>query len=625
MANKQIILEPRLVGDITGTFFVPKYQRGYRWTENEVKMLLTDIYNSKGNSYCLQPIVVRKRENDYELIDGQQRLTTLYLLYRYMNDAEPGPSHPEPSFNLVYETRDKSEDFLKSIDTAKRENNIDFWFISEAYETIKDWFEDEAIDSKERRFRFRHIPEYLDENVKVIWYEVETRDENEASSIFTRLNIGKIPLTSAELVKATFLGAVNKTISQEGDYDQKNFRKKKEKKQNEIALQWDNIERELHDDSFWFFLADNPNSDYQTRIDLILDLVTEKPANMRDKYYTFFEIEKKLHEKEVGIRQKYSDSENIPEDVEIYEEALDAQWNEIQKAYLTLKSWYADHELYHKIGFLIASRFLSLLPIFKDSMGKTKHEFRAWLDDQIRKSIEITVRDKDNYADLAYNNSVAEYNALSRLLLLFNVESVRQIAGKTQRFPFDKYKSKGNSIWSLEHIHAQHSEGFRKKEQMIDWLIDHLVSVKTVSGDEQLIADMQNAIDNPDLTGDEFNKIQERVVNLLSPEGGIIYMHTIGNLALLKGDDNAALNNSTFDVKRSKIIQLDRDGKYIPFCTRNVFLKYYTPSDQLGKPYLWEDADRIAYIKAINKTLETYLANPIRITDDVTDEKQDME
>ena len=59
---------------------------------------------------------------------------------------------------------------------------------------------------------------------------------------------------------------------------------------------------------------------------------------------------------------------------------------------------------------------------------------------------------------------------------------------------------------------------------------------------------------------------------------------------------------------------MDRNGEFIPFCTRNVFLKYYTPSDQLGKFYLWEDSDRIAYIKAINKVLDKYLKEPIRIT-----------
>ena len=168
MSNNQIILEPRLVGDISGTFFVPKYQRGYRWTENEVNMLLDDIYNSKGKSYCLQPIVVRKRDETYELIDGQQRLTTLFLLYRYINNANPSVANPEPAFNLVYETRNKSEEFLKSIDLDRSGENIDFYFIVNAYKTIQNWFENEHIDNRERRFRFRHIPEYLDENVKVI-------------------------------------------------------------------------------------------------------------------------------------------------------------------------------------------------------------------------------------------------------------------------------------------------------------------------------------------------------------------------------------------------------------------------------------------------------------------------
>lgn len=610
MSNNQIILEPRLVGDISGTFFVPKYQRGYRWTENEVNMLLDDIYNSKGKSYCLQPIVVRKRDETYELIDGQQRLTTLFLLYRYINNANPSVANPEPAFNLVYETRNKSEEFLKSIDLDRSGENIDFYFIVNAYKTIQNWFENEHIDNRERRFRFRHIPEYLDENVKVIWYEVETKDDNEASSIFTRLNIGKIPLTSAELVKATFLGAVNKTKSEEENNNQKEFQKRKEKKQHEIALQWDNIEQELHNESFWYFLTDNSNSRYQTRIDLILDLIAQTPANNREKYFTFFEIEKKLHEKEIEIKVKYADSDNVPEEAELFEEVLDAQWNEIQKAYLTLKSWYANHELYHKIGYLIASGSLTLQTVFNEAIGKTKHEFRNMLDEWIRKSIKI----KDNYSDLSYEKT-GDYNALSKLLLLFNVESVRQIAKNTQRFPFDKYKDNTNSVWSLEHIHAQNSEGIRKAEQMKDWLSDHLISVKNISTDENLINLLQKAINDPNLTKDDFTTIQNQVVEVLTAEGITDYLHTIGNLALLKSDNNASLNNSAFDVKRSKIIQMDRDGEFIPFCTRNVFLKYYTPSDQLGKNYLWENADRIAYIRAINKVLEAYLNEPIRITD----------
>lgn len=82
MENRQIILETKLISDVKGTFFVPSYQRGFRWGEYEVLRLLNDVYSNGKKNYCLQPVVVRKKGDFYELIDGQQRLTTLYLIYR---------------------------------------------------------------------------------------------------------------------------------------------------------------------------------------------------------------------------------------------------------------------------------------------------------------------------------------------------------------------------------------------------------------------------------------------------------------------------------------------------------------------------------------------------------------
>ena len=91
MNTTEIKLEAKLVGDIQGFFFVPSYQRGYRWGDAEVIRLLDDIYATEGKrNYCLQPVVVRKNGDRFELIDGQQRLTTLYLIYRYMNEASFG-------------------------------------------------------------------------------------------------------------------------------------------------------------------------------------------------------------------------------------------------------------------------------------------------------------------------------------------------------------------------------------------------------------------------------------------------------------------------------------------------------------------------------------------------------
>ena len=195
-----IILETKLVGDIKGEFYVPSYQRGYRWGEDEVTRLLDDVFVNGEKNYCLQPIVLRKNENRFELIDGQQRLTTLYLIYKYLNDFG-AMIFPEPAFNLVYDTRKQSAEFLKNIDFSQQEDNIDFWFIANAYKTIKAWFEVESP------LRAMKMFQYFKENVKVIWYEVGTGDD--AISLFTRLNIGKIPLTSAELVKAMFLSRDN--------------------------------------------------------------------------------------------------------------------------------------------------------------------------------------------------------------------------------------------------------------------------------------------------------------------------------------------------------------------------------------------------------------------------------
>ena len=197
MSNNQILLETKLVSEISGTFYVPSYQRGYRWGEDEVLRLLNDIYQNGKKNYCLQPVVVRKTENRYELIDGQQRLTSLYLIYRYMKNVNPFFS--DPAFDLIYETRENSADFLKSIDLTKRNENIDFWFIANAYETIRKWFEEDM------QIRVLHVFEYFKEDVKIIWYEVGENED--AISLFTRLNIGKIPLTSAELVKAMFLSS----------------------------------------------------------------------------------------------------------------------------------------------------------------------------------------------------------------------------------------------------------------------------------------------------------------------------------------------------------------------------------------------------------------------------------
>lgn len=556
-----IVLDTKLVGAIEGKFYVPSYQRGYRWGRDEVTRLLEDISANGTNNYCLQPVVVRKNGDRFELIDGQQRLTTLFILLQYIKrEFKP---RIVIKYELSYETRDKSAEFLNNIDVSLADSNIDFFHIYQAYQAIDDWFksqEDDVVAADD-------IYGYLVKYVKIIWYEVG--EDEDAIALFARLNIGKIPLTSAELVKAMFLSKDNNAGMDR-------------EKQEEISLQWDNIEKELHHDSLWAFLTNYNVGSYQTRIDLVLNLIAQMPSDNKDKYFTFFEFDE---------RRKTEDLSDI--------------WKEIQHTFLILKDWYENHELYHKIGYLIASRAESLRNIYQLSKDKKKSEFVIELDKLIKKSIDI---DK-NYAELSYDKA-GDYAKISRLLLLFNVESVRQIDAKAQRFPFDKYKDKAS--WSLEHIHAQQSEGMRRQEEWKEWLRLHIRSVKVVSDSDEIISKMQDCIDKEKLERTEFESVQQEVIKALSVEGNAEYLHSISNMALLNSNDNAALNNSTFDVKRNEIIKMDKMGKYIPFCTKMVFLKYYTPSED-NQLHFWGQEDRIAYIQAINKVLCNYLSEDINI------------
>ena len=136
------------------------------------------------------------------------------------------------------------------------------------------------------------------------------------------------------------------------------------------------------------------------------------------------------------------------------------------------------------------------------------------------------------------------------------------------------------------------------------------VSQRDGCGKIFLLHPVQKLIKLPD--GAVFKALQQEVIVLLSVAGNTEYMHSIANLALLNTADNAALNNSTFDVKRNDILKMDRAGQYIPFCTKMVFLKYYTPSQHTDL-HFWGQADRLAYIGAINTVLASYLDEPITL------------
>lgn len=562
-----VILEAKPIKDIRGTFCIPAYQRGYRWERTQVKTLLNDLYqcmeaNGQEKDYCLQPVVVQKKgvqkkgELQYDLIDGQQRLTTIYILLRYAH---------QNYFSFEYETREKTKDFLNNMDPQLAQTNIDFFHIYQAYTTIKDWLEETfPADTDSQSSALYKLCNYVNERVKVIWYEVGA--EADPIALFTRLNIGKIQLTNAELIRALFLSDTLNGMENRRKY--------------EIAIQWDDIEKQLRDDdgAFWAFITRKRAEDYPTRIDLLFDLMCHKQDAEKDPLFTFFKMEERL---------KHADRDSV--------------WQEVINAFLQLKEWYKNNVCYHKIGYLIASGSNTMADLLDEARGKRKSEFMKRLDEMIAESITWSTNDKDSYWDLDYHK---DYNRICRILLLFNVQSIISYCVR-QRFPFNEYN---NEKWSIEHIHAQNSEGLKTVELQLEWLQKHLPSLKAIHRDEpdnELVRAVEKTIDDGRFIRSDFEDIFRRVVNDLSDTTDTDYINTLPNLALLSCGHNTCLSNSTFDVKRNLIIKMDKSGEFIPYCTKMTFLKYYENSSDV-QVHFWGQKDREAYLQAIQHVIAPY-------------------
>ena len=585
-------------------FFVPAYQRGYRWQAQQVQDLLNDIHdfskNPKGGFYCLQPLVVKKCDKHYkhchnldtnsewyEVIDGQQRLTTVFLLlifmigfveeYKGILDQSIEAIDRNRLFELNYETRDGSKKFLSQPTKDEADKYMDFFYIFQAFDTIKNWRNEKRPDAQ--TFFNTLIKE---KKVQFIWYEV---NENiDGVEIFTRINAGKIPLTNAELIKSLFLNQTKVSVT--GKYQEEDsFRnseiigKEIDLEQLRIASQWDKIETELQNDLFWSFIYSNINNEYDTRIEYIFDLMVGKNNNEDDTYYTFRKIS-----------EEFTNAQNDQYKI------LYKKWQEVKKTFHIFEEWYDNHEMYHLIGYIVnigISDTSNLIKEYKrpDLDINTKDTYIEYLRNLIKDYISNKSMKEKDLESLSFEH---DKKIIKEILLLHNLETIISEKTSYPRFPFEEYKK---DIWSIEHIHARNSDDIKEEETLIIWIDSILPTII----DEQLCDKIKQI-------KDENSNIKERV-NKIVGVFGKIDTDSLGNLSLLKRDDNSKLSNDIFPRKRYKVIEIGKNGAFIPPCTRNVFLKYYSSSrDHVTNHQIkWEEADGDAYVKDIETKLQVYL------------------
>lgn len=610
------VIELKSINDLLGCkFYIPSYQRGYRWTELQMTELLNDLWDfkqkiSKRNAqnsaefYCLQPIVVKEkngnevqdiRQGEWVVIDGQQRLTSILILLSSVSDILR-ILKKEP-YSIKYETRHDSESFLQKIDLSKINDNIDYNHICRAHNVVEEWLKDKD-GSEIVSFIADVLTKPTDEegngkNVRVIWYEIKDKNVN-PKEVFQRLNIGKIPLTNSELIKALFLSNNN--------YDNDVIFKLR---QDEIAQEWDRMETAFQNDKFWYFLNEKIEENKSTRIDFIFDLITSKSAEQKknEKYKNFSFL------KFQNLYQKNEDKNKYWNDIGVTD--LNDAWKKTRQYFQILQDWYNDEELYHYVGFLICSgaKISDILNIFQKSTGYLNFQDQLKIE-IIKKLPKIQLREINYYTP-----------GVREVLLLFNIETIIKQYKKLKeaykdnlnsmsvnRFPFSLYKIEN---WDIEHVHSQTDNELTSKSDQKIWLEYALLedNIKNELGEK--IEDFIKNIENR--KNDEFKIIRNKVEKLAEEETEFEDKDSIFNLALLDANTNRAYKNALFSTKRNKIIKKDKTGTFIPICTKNLFLKYYTKTPQKGNR--WTNEDMIEYFVAIQDTLEYYYPKPI-ITED---------
>ena len=622
-------------------FYIPDYQRGYRWSDSQAIQMLCDFQEfckridndnvRTGEYYCLQPIVVKEKSwiekqedgsevtvNGYEVIDGQQRLTTLYIILKCL-DSVCELLFPDFSlYTIKYETRQDfdSQKFLENINTTTAGANdfIDFYYMKLVFDGVSLWFKN---NSSIRASIAKVLLEEKDDeeaeidiakNVRVIWYEA--KDKNAASSIdiFTRLNIGKIPLTNAELIKALLLKRDNFVTTEAS------------MKQLQIASEWNRMEQKLQDDSFWYFLyrSDNPFT-YENRIEFLFDLMKDRTKDS-EFYHTFnefnIELDRLKSEKENG-RKKFRNDQAC----------IDKIWDEVKQVFQTLEEWYEDRTLYHFIGFLIEYKS-DIKSLMNASTTMKKSDF-------LNNFIKTEISNKLGKIKVEELSFVDSKNSVKQVLLLFNILTALKDKKSDMRFPFNKYKKEK---WDIEHVCSQTDRTVTDSKQRQKWIEDILdffvgssikedVNVYIKQLKEQISRiDSTNEIQDQarkaalisecklvkeidslckeDITDSEFDEAFKHV-QIYFNENRVSDKDNISNLTLLDQETNRSYGNAFFPLKRKRIIQNDELGIFVPIATKNIFLKYY--SNRSSNLMNWEESDAQDYLDNIKEFVSPYI------------------
>lgn len=583
---------------------IPEYQRGYKWTAANVIQLLDDLKNFKKSDndqfYCIQNITITKQKHKdawcMNVIDGQQRLTTLFILLSYLQRNMKDKVISSSANILKYSIRESSDQFLRdsilagsiwenSIDTNSAHSKDQYYMMIVA-DAIQNWFRDNELETKT----------VLDDLVLIV-NEVRPGDEE---TVFASLNGGKVDLDGADLVRAILITRAAKQkyptiISREqlhqianDDIDLNiNISVSSRGKINEFRVK---LGVEIDEMNRWW--AQNKVKDYFEQ--LLPNKISKNKAFKYSQYpidllyYAFYEA----YKTKLSIS---NDGEVL--DLRIFENGIDLNgqsgddylefYTAVREFHQTMMDWYGHDEMYNLIGYLMYN--------YKSSKISFDLLWKLWQksnskDDFIFKLKEII---KEQIALPFYNSTIEEDNNLK--------EALGELRSAILNLQYDWY----NNDFTLKFLPLVDILPIEKVVKNRTKLILSRIAdpnfFRCNGEDKEHVRSQKRIIDDSLSEGQKASMIEENKVGL----------NSIGNIVLLVLGVNRSYGNDPHNEKMDRIISefLINDW-YIRPHTFNVFTSKIKSIDKNGEntqDMFWSNEDMTRTVQDIEKRLVKYL------------------
>ena len=441
---------------------IPEYQRGYKWSEKDVNALLNDIDNFQAEGdkfYCLQNITIKKQkdsENIYEVIDGQQRLTTLSILLSYLGKI--GLLKENDKYKIQYSIRKKSEEFLYQLleekkdylndkleyinDFDRKYDRQDVFHFCLAKHTIRNFFGND--ENKKEGFTTKLL-----EKVKLIVNDVSSSNDVNSGNdvkgetIFKNLNSNKVALEYYDLIRAIFITRIKKE-DKETDIDLAEKRIKIGIDIDNMNIWWsdENVKEKSHTTTLLNnaqlilnYLDNGNNTKAETifiskakeandidlaekRIKIGIDIdnmnIWWSDENVKeyfkmfsnennismlyDLYWKCINNESNNNNEKSNAYKAQSNNEALFKYLDSNTDKAERVFKEVLRFHNTMADWYEDKEIYHLLGFIGKQNIEDIKIIWDiwERADTTRESFKKALKQIIKNNL---IKEKDNNSD----------------------------------------------------------------------------------------------------------------------------------------------------------------------------------------------------------------------------------